>query len=294
MEKKNIFGNLALKFILITLGALIYSVGIALFIDPHKLAPGGVTGIAVIISNLTSLKTGTIILLINIPILLFGWWKFGVKFILSTIYVTFVSSFFMNLMNEHIILRYGFITNNLLLSGITGGALIAFGIAIVFKQGATTGGTDVIVKALRQRYKHIKSGTIFLITDAIIVTASAIIFKNIELALYAAITMVITNFVLDLALYGGDNAKLLYIISDNHEKIAKRIMDELDIGATYLKAEGAYTHYNKNVIMCVCRKYNYTKVREIIKEEDVNAFFIVTNSTEVFGDGYKSHLSDEI
>lgn len=294
MEKKNTFRELARKFILITIGTIIYSLAIAIFIDPNKLAPGGVTGIAVIISNLVNLKTGTLILIINIPIMLFGWWKFGIKFIISTIYVTFTSSFMINLMNEHIILKYGLITNDMILSCITGGVLLGFGIAIVFKQGATTGGTDVIVKALRQKYKHIKTGTIFLTTDAFIIIASAIVFKNIQVALYATITVVVANIILDLTLYGKDNAKLLYIISDNHEKITKRILDELDIGATYLKAEGAYTNYNKNVIMCVCRKYNYTKVREIIKEEDINAFFIVTNSTEVFGDGYKSHLSDEV
>lgn len=294
MEKKNTFIKLARQIILITIGTLIYSAAIAIFIDPNKLAPGGVTGIAVIISNLVNLKTGTLILLINIPIMLFGWWKFGFKFILSTMYVTFSSSFMINLMNEHIILKHGLLTNDMLLTCITGGALLGFGIAIVFKQGATTGGTDVIVKALRQKYKHVKTGTIFLTTDAFIIIASAIIFKNIQVALYATITVVVANIVLDLTLYGKDNAKLLYIISDNHEKIAKRIVEELEIGATYLRAEGVYTKYNKNVIMCVCRKYNYTKVREIIKEEDINAFFIVTNSTEVFGDGYKSHLSDEV
>ncbi len=294
MEKTNSLKKLAIKFLLLTIGTIIYSISIAIFIDPNKLAPGGVTGIAVIISNLVSLKTGTLILLINIPIMIFGWWKFGIKFILSTMYVTFSSSFMINLMNEYIILKHGLLTNDMLLSCIAGGALLGFGIAIVFKQGATTGGTDVIVKALRQKYKHIKTGTIFLTTDAFIIIASAIVFKNIQVALYAAITVVVANVVMDLTLYGKDNAKLLYIISDKHEIISKRILDELDIGATYLKAEGAYTNFNKNVIMCVCRKYNYTKVREIIKEEDINAFFIVTNSTEVFGDGYKSHLSDEV
>ena len=294
MDKKNTFISLAKQLLMITLGTIIYSTAIALFIDPNKLAPGGVTGIAVIISNLVAIKTGTLILLINIPIMLFGWWKFGIKFILSTMYVTFTSSFLINLLNEHIILNYGLITNDMLLTCVTGGALLGFGIALVFKHGATTGGTDVIVKALRQKYKHVKTGTIFLITDAFIIIASAIVFKNVQVALYATITVVIANIVLDLTLYGKDNAKLLYIISDNHEKISKRILDELDIGATYLKAEGAYTNFSKNVIMCVCRKYNYTKVREIIKEEDINAFFIVTNSTEVFGDGYKSHLSDEV
>ncbi len=294
MEKRITLRKTAIKFILITIGAFIYSMGISIFLDPNNLAPGGTTGIAIIISNLTSLRTGTLVLLINIPILIFGWWKFGVRFILSTIYVTFVSSFFINTMNEYIIVKYGVVTHDFLLSGVAGGSLMAIGMAMVFRQGATTGGTDIIIRALRQKYKHIKSGTIFIITDAIIVSASAIIFKNIEIALYAAITIVISNFVLDFVLYGGDSAKLLYVISDNNERIAGRILKELDIGVTYLKAEGAYTETDKKVIMCVCRKYNYTKVRDIVREEDVNAFFIVSNSNEVFGDGYKSHLTEEI
>ena len=294
MERDAKFKKLIIKFILLTVGAVVYSMGIAVFLDPNNLAPGGATGVAIILSRLTSLKTGTLVMLINLPILAFGWWRFGTKFILSTIYVTFVSSFFINLMNEHIIEKYGVITHDLLLSGVIGGALMAIGIAIVFRQGATTGGTDIIIRALRQKYKHIKSGTIFIITDAIIVSASAVIFRNIEFALYAAITIVVSNFVLDSVLYGGDSAKLLYIISNNQEKIGKRILDELEIGITYLKAEGAYTQNDRKVIMCICRKYNYTKIREIIKEEDINAFFIVSNANEVFGDGYKSHLMEEL
>lgn len=283
-----------IKIILITFGAFVYAMGISVFLDPNNLAPGGTTGIAIIINSLTGLRTGTLVLLINIPILIFGWWKFGIKFILSTMYVTVVSSFFMNFMNEHIILRYGVITDDLLLSGAAGGSLMAVGMAVVFRQGATTGGTDIIIRALRQRYKHIRSGTIFIITDAIIVSASAVILKNVEIALYAAITIVISNHVLDLVLYGGDSAKLLYVISGRNEQIANRILDEIDIGVTYLKAEGAYTKSDKKVIMCVCRKYNYTKIREIVREEDIDAFFIVSSANEVFGDGYKSYLTEEI
>ncbi len=294
MEKNINLKAVLIKILLITFGALIYSMGISVFLDPNNLAPGGTTGIAIIISSLTTLKTGTLVLLINLPILIFGWWKFGTKFILSTIYVTFISSFFINMLNTYIIVRYGVLTDDLLLSGVAGGSLMGIGMSIVFRQGATTGGTDIIIRALRQKYKHIKSGTIFIVTDAIIVSAAAIIFKNIEIALYAAITIVVSNFVLDSVLYGGDSAKLLYIISDNQEKIAKRILDEIDIGITYLKAEGAYMQNDKKVIMCVCRKYNYTKVREIVKEEDINAFFIVSSANEVFGDGYKSHLMEEI
>ena len=283
-----------IKIILLTFGSFVYATGISVFLDPNNLAPGGTTGIAIIINNLTGIKTGTLVFLINIPLLIFGWWKFGIKFILSTGYVTVISSVFMNFMNEFVILRHGLITDDLLLSGVAGGSLMAIGMAVVFRQGATTGGTDIIIRALRQRYKHIRSGTIFIITDAMIVTASAIILKDIETALYAAITIVVSNYVLDLVLYGGDSAKMLYIISNRPEKIAERILTEIGIGVTYLKAEGAYMKNDKKIIMCVCRKYNYTKIREIIMEEDINAFFIVSSANEVFGDGYKSYLTEEI
>lgn len=294
MREHNKTKAMLIKIIFLTLGSFVYAMGISVFLDPNNLAPGGTTGIAIIINNLTGIKTGTLALLINIPLLIFGWWKFGIKFILSTVYVTVISSFFMNLLNEYVVMRYGLITGDLLLSGATGGALMAMGMAVVFRQGATTGGTDIIIRALRQKYKHIRSGTIFIITDAMIVTASAILLKDIETALYAAITIVISNYVLDLALYGGDSAKMLYIISNRQEQIAERILTEIGIGVTYLKAEGAYTKSEKKVIMCVCRKYNYTKVREIVKEEDIDAFFIVSGANEVFGDGYKSYFTEEI
>ncbi|MBP7321188.1 MAG: YitT family protein, partial [Lachnospiraceae bacterium] len=209
--------RLIIRFALITLGCFIYAAGIALFLDPNKLAPGGTTGIAIIINKLTSFKTGTLTLMINIPILAFGWWRFGTKFIVSTIYATTISSWFMNLITDYGVKPYGLITKNPLLAGAAGGAMMAVGMAMIFRQGATTGGTDVIVRALRQKFRHVKSGTIFIISDAMIITAAAIAFKDIEVALYAVITVVISNFVLDSALYGGDSAKLLYIISEQSD-----------------------------------------------------------------------------
>jgi uncharacterized membrane-anchored protein YitT (DUF2179 family) len=291
---KNIITKKIIRFALLTLGSFIYAAGIALFLDPNNLAPGGTAGIAIIISKFTIFKTGTLTLIINIPILAFGWWRFGTKFIFSTIYVTFISSGFMNLITHYGVEPYGLITKNLLLAGAAGGAMMAVGMAMVFRQGATTGGTDVIVRALRQKFRHIKSGTIFIITDAMIITASAIAFRDVEIALFAVITVVISNYVLDSVLYGGDTAKLLYIISEQSEVIQKRILEEIDIGLTNLKAEGAYTQNEKKVIMCVCRKYNYSKIREIVREEDRDAFFIVSNASEVFGDGYKDHFMEEI
>jgi len=283
-----------MSLLIITLGSIFYSAGIALFLDPCNLAPGGTTGIAIILNFVTGMKTGTLVLLINIPILVFGWWKFGTKFILSTVYVTVLSSQLINIFNHQIVMNFGLISQDKLLCGAIGGAMMAVGMAAIFRRGATTGGTDIIVRALRQRYPHIKSGKIFIISDAMIITAAAIVFKDVEVALYAAITVFISNTVLDAVLYGGDKATLLYIISNNQDVISKRILDELDIGVTHLKAEGAYTENNKKVIMCVCRKYNYTKIREIVREEDTEAFCIVSNANEVFGDGYKDHLMQEI
>lgn len=292
MDKR--YKDTTVKILIITFGSILYSIGISLFLDPNKLAPGGTTGIAIVINYLVHIKTGTVLFLINVPILIFGLWRFGLKLTVSTIYVTTISSFFMNFLTENYVQVYGAVTKNLLLAGVAGGTFMAIGMAIVFRQGATTGGTDIIVRALRQKYRHIKTGTIYIVSDSIIITASAIIFRNVEIAMYAAITVVISNYVLDKVLYGGDRAELLYIISDSVSNIANRIIKEVDIGVTYLNGEGAYTAKNKKVIMCVCRNYNYTKVREIVKQEDPDAFLIVTSANEVFGDGYKSHLTDEI
>lgn len=293
-QKRKKIRSYVVTILLLTFGSLVYAAGIALFLDPNNLAPGGTTGIAIIIGHFAPLQTGTLVWIINVPILIFGWWKFGARFIFSTIYVTTIASVFMNLMNTYVVEPYGLISTDHLLCGVAGGALMALGMAMVFRRGATTGGTDVIVRALRQKYRHIKSGTIFIISDTMIITAAAIAFKNVEVALYAAITVFVSNMVLDRALYGGDRAKLLYIISAKEERISSRILEEIDIGITHLQAEGAYTARPTKVIMCVCSKYNYTKVRAIVREEDDAAFLIVSDASEVFGDGYKDHNMVEI
>ena len=133
-----------------------------------------------------------------------------------------------------------------------------------------------------------------MITDAVVITASAIVFQNIEIALFAALSLVISSMFLDVVLYGTDEAKLLHIISAHSERIAGRILDEIDIGATFLKGEGAYTNDDKKVLMCVVRKYNFMKVREIIRREDPDAFVIISKASEVFGEGYKDHFEQEV
>ncbi len=277
------------KYVIITLAAFVYAVGVSLFTDPNNMAPGGVTGISIILSRILPVGTGTLIMLINIPILIFAVWKFGITFTVSTIYAIALISSFTNVLSP-----YGAATDDILLAALVGGTLTAVSIGAIFRAGATTGGTDIIVKALRLRFPHLKTGKIFFIADALVVTLSGIVFRDLNAALYAAISAICTSVVMDVVLYGRDEAKLLYIISSRAEEIAGRLLSDLDIGVTYIKGQGAYSGDNKRVIMCVVKKPVTPRAEEIVKQEDPNSFMIITSATEVFGEGYKSYFSERM
>ncbi|MBE5868571.1 MAG: YitT family protein [Lachnospiraceae bacterium] len=265
---------------------IFYSVAISLFLDPNDLAPGGVTGISVIINRISGIETGTLILLLNIPILLLGLWKFGKRFIASTGCCILLTSFFTNL------LAYAEpLTKEPLLAVLAGGGLMGIALGLVFRVGSTTGGTDIIVKILRIKLPHLRTGAIFMLIDLAVVACSAFVFQDIDKALYAGIAVFFASFCMDLVLYGQDGAKLLYIISDAPQQIAQRILQELDIGVTYIQGSGAYSGRGKKVLMCVMRKQLYPRVREVVKEEDPQAFMIVTSATEIYGQGYKNYFN---
>ena len=277
------------KYVIITLAAFVYAAGVSLFTDPNNMAPGGVTGISIILSRLLPVSTGTFIMLINVPILIFAIWKFGISLTLSTIYATALISVFTN-----ILAPYGAATDDILLAALVGGTLTAVSIGVILRAGATTGGMDIIVKALRLRFPHLKTGKIFFVADALVVTLSGIVFRDLNAALYAAISAICTSVVMDIVLYGRDEAKLLYIISSRAEEIAGRLLSDLDIGVTYIKGQGAYSGDNKRVIMCVVKKHVSPRAEEIVKQEDPHSFMIITSATEVFGEGYKSYFSERV
>ena len=289
LEEKKTMKRRVMDYMQITLAALLYSVAVSLFLDPNALAPGGVTGIAIILNRLTGLETGTLVLVINIPIIAVGTWKFGLRFILSTMYCTVLTSGFINLLAP-----FGAATSDPFLAALVGGALMAVGIGLVFKAGATTGGTDIIIKLLRLKFPYLKTGRLFLITDALIVTASALVFRNLDVALYAGLVVFINSVLLDVVLYGRDGAKLIFIISDRHEAITRRLLEDLDIGVTYISGFGAYSGKEKKVIMCVMKKQISPQAETIVREEDPGAFMIVTGATEIFGEGYKSIYSEKL
>ena len=277
------------KYIIITAASFVYAAGVSLFIDPNNMAPGGVTGISIILSRVFPISTGTFILLLNIPILVFAIWKFGLGFTISTIYATVLISSFTNILET-----FPAATYDRLLSAIAGGMLSAVSIGMIFKVGATTGGMDIIVKALRLRLPHLKTGNLFFIADAIVVTLSGIVFRDIDAALYAAITVSCSSVILDVVLYGRDEAKLLYIISSRPNEITARILKELDIGLTLINGRGAYSGDEKQVLMCAMKKTVFPRAESIVREEDPDSFMIVTSASEIFGEGYKSYFSERI
>ena len=181
-----------------------------------------------------------------------------------------------------------------MLAALAGGSLMAGSLGLVFKAGATSGGTDIIIKLLRLRLPHLKTGLLFLLTDAVIVTASAFVFQDIDTALYAGLVVFVNSILLDMVLYGRDGAKMFFIISDCHEAIVRRLLEELDISATYISGQGAYTKADKNVILCVVKKHLSPKLEEIVKQEDPKAFTIITSATEIYGEGYKNIFSQKL
>ena len=228
-------------------------------------------------------------MLLNIPIIGLGIWKFGWKFILSTLYAIFVSSTATNFFQQ-----IQPLTREPLLGAVFGGVLVALGLGYVLRSGATTGGTDIIVKCLKLKKPHLKTGTIFLVIDSIIIGIGGIVFGNIDTVLYSAISAVTTSQMLDLVLYGRDEAKMIYIISNAPTLITERLLKELNIGVTYLSGTGAYKKEDKQVIFCVVKKQNAYKVEEIVKQEDEHAFMIISSATEIYGEGYKSYFGEKL
>lgn len=276
-------------YVTLTVAAVIYAAAISLFLDPNNIAPGGVTGISILVNRFTKIPTGTLNMLINIPIVLLGLWQFGWRFICSTMYALLLITVFINTFAS-----YGAVTDDLLIASVLGGALIGVALALVFKAGATTGGVDIIIKVVRTKRKHIKTNILFLIFDSMVILASWIVFQDMTVAFYAGIAVVTDSIVMDKLLYGSDEAKLTYIISTKPAQVKQRLFDELDITATIITARGAYTNAPKELLMVVTRKQMYPRLEEIVKDEDTAAFMIVSSASEIFGEGYKDITRDKL
>ncbi len=280
-----------LEYLIITFAAILYGAGTSFLIDPNNIAPGGLTGLAIVLNRVLNIGTGMWFMIMNIPILLLAIWKFGIRFTVSTIYCTVMISVVTDFCTNYF---PSWMIYDRILGVIFGSAATAVAIGIAFKCHATTGGTDVIIKLLRIKYPHLKTGNLYLLTDMFVLVAAAIVFQDITAALYSFMSVFVTSTVLDLVLYGRDEAKLIYIISDKPDIITARLLQELDIGVTHVFAQGGYSGEKKKVIMCAIRKRLSPQAEEIVKQEDPNAFMIVSSANEIFGEGYKSYFDERM
>jgi len=284
------------QIIAILFGSLVYSLGVSLFIDPNKLVTGGITGLAIIISKFIPINTGIVALIMNIPLLIAGLIVFGKGFVINTILGTCGTTLFVTLFEKTVgaKLSENPLTGNLLVAALFGGALVALGLAIIFSVGATSGGTDIIVRLVRVKAQNMSFGTIFLIADFCVVLLNMIIFKNIELALYSAVVIIVEDVLFDKFLYGFEEAKLLYIISDKSNEIKEKLLNDLEIGVTVLDGQGGYTGDSKKVLLVAIKKRLYPKVKMVIKSIDEDAFIIVNSAKEIYGLGFKKNDKKEI
>lgn len=273
--------------LLIIIGSIMYAFSLSLFLTPNKIAPGGVSGIAIMASHLTGIGVGVFLFLINIPLLIIGFIKLGKSFFVGTMAAILLTSVLTDLLA-----KLPPLTSNVMLSALGGGVSLAVAIGLIFKAGYTTGGTDIVVRLIKLKHKHLKSGIIFIAVDGIISIASGIVFRNPDYALYALLALITSSIVLDIVLYGSDEARLVYIITKKEEEITEYILEKLDIGCTLLDCQGAYSGEKRHTIMCAIKKRDLPQLQEYVLQADRDSFMIVTSANEIYGEGYKLRMNN--
>ncbi len=272
------------KYFATLVGTLLIAISLDLFLVPSNIAPGGISGIAIIINHIARIPVGISILFLNIPIFVWSLWHFKADFIFSSLFGMVMLSILTDL--------FAFlkpVTSDILLNSVYGGATLGLGLGIVFWAGSTTGGTDIVAQILKKHFPFISVGRFVLIIDTFIVLLASVTFGRWEVGLYSAVALYICTYIIDLSLEGIDFAKVAYIISENSKEISEEISRSLERGTTALHATSHYSGNDKTVLMCVVKKYEINKLKKLIKQIDENAFVILSDTREVLGKGFKRH-----
>lgn len=282
-------GRKVYEYANITLGSFLVAVGVAYFVNPAKIASGGVSGIATMVYHTLGVNPGYVIFGLSIPLFLIGMKVFGKVYGFKSLVGTVLLSAF-----TYVLVKIsggdGFLDYSeplsVWLSALFGGVIIGAGIGFVMKGGANTGGTDIIAQILN-KYTPLSLGTCLTLTDAAIIASSVFIF-GVESALYAVTTVYITGIVIDKVAMplGANTAKIVMIISEKHEEIGKVILEQLEHGATLLTGTGMYTGYDRPVIMSVVSNQQLTTLTALVKQIDDKAFMVVQNAHQVLGEGF--------
>ncbi len=280
--------KIVLEYSLIVIGAFILAAGFVFFINPYNIVPGGVYGIGIVVHHLVPwIPVGMFGLALNIPLTLIGIKVLGPKFGVKTVLGMVLASFFMDgltyLLDNDDPLGLG---NELLLSCIFGGIVIGFGLGLIFRAKATSGGSDIVAMIIG-KFNNMPVGQILIIVDSLIVLAGLLVFKDWKIPLFSWITIYVTGQVIDITLKGLSRENALMIVSEKHMDIQQFIMDEMERGGTYLKGEGMYTGEEKNVIFVVVSRRELPILKDYIHRVDPNAFVSVISTSETLGEGFR-------
>ncbi len=263
-------------------GSAVFAAGFAFFLQPNDMSPGGISGLALIAVELLGFgSVGILSILMNLPLFVLGGLKIGKRFFVGSLIGMLLSSVLID-----VFAALGMTTPEPLLAIVYGGVLCGVGIGIVFVAGASTGGSDILVRLLKLRYRNVPIGQISLTFDAVVVVLTGLVFRDMNKALYTGITVFLCGKMVDAVVYRFDYSKVALIISKEYETIAKEIGDKLDRGATFLYGEGSYSAEQTKVVLVAVKKQQITELKELVMALDESAFVIVQEAHQVLGDGF--------
>ena len=274
----------AADYLLIILGAAVYALSVDFFTAPNDIAPGGVTGIATMLNYLFFLPIGGVSLLLNIPLFIWGALENGARFMFRTVTAVVLVSLFI----DAFALSGLVYTGDRIIASVFGGILSGAGLGLIFLRGGSTGGTDIIARNLNRRFPYISIGSIVLISDAVVVAVSAVVYGSIENALYAVIAIFTSSKLIDAVVFGfsRDNGKLLIIITSMSEEVSRVITDRENRGVTLISARGGYSKSSLGVILCAVRPHDAYRIRSAVTQTDNTAFIITATASAISGNGF--------
>lgn len=270
-------------------GIFIMSLGIHCFLVPANIAPGGVSGMAILIQYLWGLPIGLMSFVINVPIFILSWRYLGKKYTMQSLGAVLLSSVILDYVVTPWVPMY---TGERFLGSLFGGIFVGAGLGLVFLRGFSTGGTDAISFLLQRRFPHMPIGRTLMLIDGLVLAISVLVFHNIEAGLFGIVALFAQTKLIDSIVYGSEHGQMLLIVSEKNMEIKDKILVDVDRGATILKAVGAYTMEEKDVLLCAARKSQFGQIKRIVREIDPNAFFIVSEVSQILGEGFKPVSND--
>lgn len=271
-------------------GSAVFALGFSLFLAPNEMNAGGISGLAQVIVEITGLgSVGSLSILINLPLFILGGLKIGKKFFTGSLLGMLLSSAFIDLSAA-----IAFPVVEPLMGALYGGVICGFGLGVVFIYGTSTGGSDILVRLLKLRYRNVPIGQISMCFDAVVVILTGLVFGDVSKALYTGIAVFVSGQVVDAVVYRFDYSKVALIISREYEQIAHDIGVKLDRGATFLHGEGSYSHQNTKVVLTAVKKQQVNELKELVTAIDPNAFIIVQEAHQVLGDGFSRYSKDSL